>query len=97
MTFDGDDIPIRVLNAPNASPSDEARLQLQAAAAVLHQRAADAHAKGMFLEGQSVRVEQLADGVSDEDAIKVRNLFVEEGVLIVENVDFAVTAKGGES
>lgn len=100
---DNSEEKISVYVIPGAPPGDEARAQLLAAAAVLHQRAADAHAQGMFLEGQSVRIEQLAEGVDDEDAVKIRDLFVREGVLEVrkiapveEELAVVVTAKGGQ-
>lgn len=79
------------------TPADEARLQLRAAASALHQQAADAHAEGMYLEGQSSRIEQLAAILSDEEALKMRNLFVEEGVIEIERKGPDLTCPGGEA
>lgn len=77
-------------------PAEEARLQMQAAARELHVRAADAHAEGMYLESQSARIEQLARVLSDEEAIKMRDLFVAEGVMIVEE-KLDMSSPGGEA
>jgi hypothetical protein len=79
------------------SPADEARLQLHAASAVLHTQAADAHAEGMFLEGQSVRVEQLATVATDEEAIRIRDMFVREGLLEIEAGGPGMSSPGGEA
>lgn len=87
---------IEVQACPWEAPAEEARLQMRAAARELHVRAADAHAEGMFLEAQSARIEQLAQVLSDEEAIRMRNLLVAEGVMTVERgVD--VNSPGGEA
>lgn len=78
------------------TPANEARLQLQAASHVLHTQAADAHAEGMYLEGQSVRIEQLATLLSDEEAIRMRDMFVSEGLMEIEGVA-DLTCPGGEA
>lgn len=77
-------------------PAEEARLQMQAAARELHVRAADAHAEGMFLESQSARIEQLAKVLSDEEAIRMRDLFVAEGVIVVEE-RLDMSSPGGDA
>ena len=79
------------------TPADEARLHLEAAASALHTQAADAHAEGMFLEGQSARIEQLAKLLSDEELIRMRDLFVQEGLLEIERKGPDVTCPGGEA
>lgn len=89
---------IVVYTCPAESVADEARLQLRAAATVLHHQAADAHAQGMSLEGQSIRIEQLAILLNDEEVLKMRNLFVEEGVLEIETqVGVDVNSQGGDA
>lgn len=78
------------------TPAEEARLQMRAAARDLHHQAADAHAEGMYLEAQSARIEQLAQVLSDEEAIRMRDLFVAEGVIVVEP-GLDVNSPGGEA
>lgn len=69
---------------------------MRAAAHVLHMKAADAHAEGMYLEAQSARIEQLAQVLSDEEVVKMRDLFVAERVITVEKtVD--VNTHGGDA
>lgn len=88
--------PIELLACPWEAPAEEARLQMRAAAHVLHMKAADAHAEGMYLEAQSVRIEQLATILNDDEVIKMRDLFKAEGVITVEkSVD--VNTHGGEA
>lgn len=88
--------PIELAALPWETPAEEARLQMQGAARELHVRAADAHAEGMYLESQSARIDQLARVLSDEEAIKMRDLFVAEGVIAVEkSVD--VNTHGGDA
>jgi hypothetical protein len=74
---------ISVLSSADLDPVEEARLQLLSMAQELHQRAADAHAEGMYYEGQSARVEQLADIATGEQLLNMRDLFVKEGVVEV--------------
>lgn len=91
---------IVILACPDVSRGEEARLQIKAAAHVLHQRATEAHLEGMFLEGQSVRLDQLSELAEDAEIVKLRNILVDEGVLEIE-VDFDVTidctSKGGQA
>lgn len=69
---------------------------MKAAAHALHLKAADAHAEGMYLEAQSARIEQLAQVLSDEEVVKMRDLFKAEGVITVEKtVD--VNTHGGDA
>lgn len=88
--------PISVTPCYWEMPAEEARLQMQAAASELHVRAADAHAEGMYLEAQSVRIEQLAKILSDEELIKMRDLFVAEGVIVVEE-KLDMSSPGGDA
>lgn len=88
--------PIQILACPWEAPAEEARLQMKAAAHALHLKAADAHAEGMYLEAQSARIEQLASVLSDEETIRMRDLFVAEGVITLEkSVD--VNTHGGDA
>lgn len=87
---------IEVSPCPWESPAEEARAQLRAAARELHVQAADAHAEGMYLEGQSARIEQLAQVLCDEEAVKMRDLFVAEGVMVV-GAGLDVNSHGGEA
>jgi hypothetical protein len=88
---------IVVLECPEVSKSEEARLQLLAASYVLHQRAAEAHAQGMHCEYQSARVETLVNGCDDATLVQVRDILVEEGLLEIEPSAIEVTSKGGEA
>lgn len=88
------DFKIAIHSCPQFSRAEEARLQLQAASQALHQMAADAHAEGMYLEGQSARFEMLTEGLDDEDVVRVRDRFVEEGLLEVTAV---TNAMGGQA
>lgn len=50
----------------------------------------------MYLEGQSARIEQLAQVLCDEEAVKMRDLFVAEGVMVV-GAGLDVNSHGGEA
>lgn len=88
---------IELAALPWETPAEEARLQMQAAARDLHIQAADAHAEGMYLESQSARIDQLAKILSDEEAIRMRDLFVAEGVIAVGKAVADVNTHGGDA
>lgn len=86
------------MNVPDVTPEEEARLHLRAAAEVLHGEAAAAHAKGMYYERQSARLEQLAELALDNQVLRCRDMFVDEGVIEIETHDGPqVSSPGGES
>lgn len=88
--------PIEILTCPWETPAEEVRLQMKAAAHALHMKAADAHAEGMYLEAQSARIEQLTSVLGDDELVKMRDLFVAEGVITLEkSVD--VNTHGGDA
>lgn len=91
-----DQKPIELAALPWETPAEEARLQMKATAHALHIKAADAHAEGMYLESQSARIEQLASVLSDEEAIRMRDLFVAEGVITLEK-NVGVNTHGGDA
>lgn len=87
---------IEVSSCPWESTAEEARLQMRAAARDLHVQAAEAHFEGMSLESQSARAGQLAEVLSDEEVIRMRDLFVAEGLIRIDGgVD--VSSPGGEA
>lgn len=73
--------PVQALPAPDLTRADEARLQLRVCSEMLHAQALEAGDEAMYLERQSARVEAIAEGVDDDGAILVRDLFVQEGLL----------------
>jgi hypothetical protein len=81
IAMDADERPVFVVAAPGATPAQEARIHLYCFAREMFTRAADAHATGMSRLKTSTRIEQLADIVSDEMAVKVRDIFLSEGIL----------------
>lgn len=88
---------IQVTALPWETEAEEARLQMKAAARELHVRAADSHAEGMYYEAQSVRIDQLAQILNDEEVTKMRDLFVAEGVMSVGGADVDVNTHGGDA
>ena len=89
-------IPVVVLPCPSENIVDEAKLQLMAAAAVLHKQAAEALAQGLYLQGQSARMEMLGEGLDDEDIVNVRDKLVAEGVLQIDTT-WTTSAPGGQA
>lgn len=88
------DIPVVVETKPHLSRADEARAQLRAASEALHYQAAEAHSEGMYLERQSARLESLAEGLDDDDALRIRDMFVKEGLLEIRS---STNAIGGQA
>ena len=73
--------PFTVLQSPALSPADEARLHLRVCAHELHTQAAESHAEGVYFARQSARLDQLAEILSDDEVVKIRDSFVEEGAM----------------
>lgn len=72
---------IEVFACPGYSPEDEAKLQIQAAAEVLTQRAANLHAEGMADLRAAVKLEMTADIAEGESIIAIRDRLVSDGVI----------------
>lgn len=90
------DEKVVVFPCPEEGRIGEAKLQIAAAVAVLHQRAAEAAAHALYCEGQSVRLDTILTGCADEELVRVRDALLDEGLLEIED-PIDVTCPGGQA